>query len=135
MCWLATMAPVWLPRPGPSLQANIGPVPASAWRASFWLPGLSHIWSVSGWELPCQDLFATTQPDQDQYFILSNGPIQKSQHWSSTGISLACQFLAVRVEPTLVRFWQGTGTPRFINHETTTWQDLFFAGYLISVGQ
>ena len=110
----------------PSLQANIGPVPALVCRASFWLPGLSQLWSFSGWVLASQDLFATTQPDQDQYFILSNGPIQKSQHWSSTGISLACQFLAARVEPTLVRFWLRAGTPGFICHNSTRPGPIFY---------
>ena len=93
-------------------QADIGPVPASVWRARFWQPGLSQLWSVSGWDLARQDLFATTQPGQDQYFILSNGPVQKSQHWPSTGISLAFQFLVARVQPALVRFWLGTGVPQ-----------------------
>ena len=99
-------------------QADIGPVPASVWHAGFWLPGLSQLWSISGWELTSQDLFATTQPDQDHFLTLCNGPIQASQHWPSTGISLAFEFLVARVQPALVRFWLDTGMPGFICHNS-----------------
>ena len=59
----------------------------------------------------------STRPEP--FFTQINGPVQKSQHWPSTSMSLAFEFLVASVEPALVHFWLGPGMPGFICHNST----------------